>query len=72
MDEVQQSYIELMVPPDRAAEAREFQPINERELFGRHIFLFKDANRAELKELGELRTPGVADLFVAIMSGDES
>jgi ABC-2 type transport system ATP-binding protein len=72
MDDVQQSYVELMVPPDRAAEAREFQPINERELFGRHIFLFKDANRAELKELGELRTPGVADLFVAIMNGDES
>lgn len=72
MDEVQQSYIELMVPPDRAAEAREYQPINERELFGRHIFLFKDANRAELKELGELRTPGVADLFVAIMNGGES
>jgi len=72
MDEVQQSYIELMVPPDRAAEAREYQPINERELFGRHIFLFKDTNRAELKELGELRTPGVADLFVAIMNGGES
>jgi ABC-2 type transport system ATP-binding protein len=72
MDDVQQSYVELMVPPDSAAEAREFQPINERELFGRHIFLFKDANRAELKELGELRTPGVADLFVAIMNGDES
>jgi len=72
MDEVQQSYIELMVPPDRAAEAREYQPINERELFGRHIFLFKDTNRAELKELGELRTPGVADLFVAIMNGSES
>ncbi len=72
MDDVQQSYIELMVPPDRAAEAREYQPINERELFGRHIFLFKDTNRAELKELGELRTPGVADLFVAIMNGGES
>ena len=72
MDDVEQSYVELMVPPDRAAEAREFQPISERELFGRHIFLFKDTNRAELMELGELRTPGVADLFVAIMNGGES
>jgi ABC-2 type transport system ATP-binding protein len=72
MDEVQENYSELMVAPDMAAQAREFQPISERELFGRHIFLFKDVNRAELKELGEVRTPGVADLFVAIMNGGES
>ncbi len=72
MDEVQQEYIELMVPPDHAAQAREFKPINERELFGRHIFLFKNANREEIKALGDIRTPGVADLFVAIMNGGES
>jgi ABC-2 type transport system ATP-binding protein len=72
MDDVQQRYVELMVSPDYAAAARELGPMNERELFGRHIFLFQDANRMQLKELGEVRTPSVADLFVAIMSGDES
>jgi ABC-2 type transport system ATP-binding protein len=61
-----------MVSPDKAAMAREFNPMSERELFGRHIFLFEDANRAELKDLGEVRTPNVADLFVAIMNGGES
>jgi ABC-2 type transport system ATP-binding protein len=72
MDDVQERYAELMVAPDMAAAARELQPMNERELFGRHIFLFEDANRAQLKELGEVRTPSVADLFVAIMNGGES
>ena len=72
MDDVQERYAELMVVPDMAAAARELQPMNERELFGRHIFLFQDANRAQLKELGEVRTPSVADLFVAIMNGGES
>ena len=72
MDDVQERYAELMVAPDMAAAARELQPMNERELFGRHIFLFQDANRAQLKELGEVRTPSVADLFVAIMNGGES
>ena len=72
MDDVQERYVELMVAPDMAAAARELQPMNERELFGRHIFLFQDANRAQLKELGEVRTPSVADLFVAIMNGGES
>ena len=72
MDDVQERYVELMVAPDMAAAARELQPMNERELFGRHIFLFQDANRAQLKELGEVRTPSVADLFVAIMNGGGS
>jgi ABC-2 type transport system ATP-binding protein len=72
MDDVQQRYAELVVPPDMAAAARELRPMNERELFGRHIFLFDNANRAQLKELGEVRTPSVADLFVAIMNGGGS
>ena len=72
MDDVQQRYVELMVTPDHAAAARELGPMNERELFGRHIFLFQDANRMQLKELGEVRTPSVADLFVAIMNGGKS
>jgi len=72
MDDVQQNYSELMVAPDQAAAARELLPMNERELFGRHIFLFENANKQQLKELGEVRTPSVADLFVAIMSGGES
>lgn len=69
MEKVQESYVELIVPPDNAAAAREMRPLYERELFGRHIFLYENANRQQLKELGELHTPSVADLFVATMNG---
>ncbi len=69
MEKVQESYVELIVAPDNAVAAREMKPLYERELFGRHIFLYENANRAQLKELGELHTPSVADLFVATMSG---
>ena len=48
--------------------ARAKGPLFERVLFGRHIFLFENADRAALAELGELHTPSVADLFVATMS----
>ena len=72
MDDVQERYIELMCTPDMAGSARQLQPLHERELFGRHIFLFKNANREQLRELGELHAPSVADLFVATMSGGES
>jgi ABC-2 type transport system ATP-binding protein len=69
MEKVQENYVELIVAPDYAAAARELKPLYERELFGRHIFLYENANRQQLKELGELHTPSVADLFVATMSG---
>jgi len=72
MDDIQSAFNELMVSPENAEAARALQPVSERVLFGRHIFLFKNANREQLKELGEIRTPGVADLFVATMNGGES
>jgi ABC-2 type transport system ATP-binding protein len=67
MDAVEQRYTEVMVRPDRAAEARALKPMFERELFGRHIFLYDNVSREQLADLGELHTPSVADLFVATM-----
>ncbi len=72
MDEVENNYLELMAAPANAAAARQLGPLNERELFGRHIFLYHGVKRELLEELGELRTPSVADLFVATMSGEQS
>ena len=69
MEKVQESYVELIVTPDNAVAARDMKPLYERELFGRHIFLYENANREQLKSLGELHTPSVADLFVATMNG---
>lgn len=71
MDDVEQRYTEVMVRPDRAAEARALNPVYERELFGRHIFLYDNVDRDSLSGLGELHTPNVADLFVATMQGDQ-
>jgi ABC-2 type transport system ATP-binding protein len=72
MDEVESNYSELMVAPANAAAARALHPMHERELFGRHIFLYQGADRTALARLGELHTPSVADLFVATMNGGES
>jgi len=72
MEEVEQRYVELMVKPEMAGQARELRPMYERELFGRHIFLYDNGDRETLAALGELHTPSVADLFVATMKGGES
>ncbi len=71
MDEVHERFTEVMVKPENADRARALGPIHERQVFGRHIFTFQDANRDNLAALGELNKPSVADLFVATMSPSE-
>lgn len=72
MDEVHARYTELMVSQDQAEQARQLNPLYERELFGKHIFLYDNVDKDQLSEIGELHTPSVADLFVAKMKGNES
>jgi ABC-2 type transport system ATP-binding protein len=55
------------VHPDHLAAARALKPIHERVVFGRTILLFDRADRRKLAELGDVRTPGIADVFVAVM-----
>jgi ABC-2 type transport system ATP-binding protein len=67
-EEVESRYLELLVNPDRAAEGRALKPIYERQGLGRSILLFDGVDREQLAALGEVRTPSLADLFVAVMS----
>jgi ABC-2 type transport system ATP-binding protein len=60
-------YVQLTVAPDDAARARGLQPFHEREVFGRVVMTFEGRAPAELAPLGEIRTPSIADLFVAKM-----
>src|SRR5438067_1812730 len=71
MEEFESRYAEVMVHPDNAAAARALNPIQERKVFGRSIMLFDHADRQQLAALGEVRTPSIADLFVAVI-GRES
>jgi ABC-2 type transport system ATP-binding protein len=67
MEEFESRYVELTVNPDKLGAARGLKPMHERQLFGRSILLFDGADRQQLAALGELRTPSIADLFVAVM-----
>jgi len=62
-------YQQLTVSSEQAARARELRPFYEREVFGRVAMFFEGRTPAELNGLGELRTPSIADLFVAKMQG---
>jgi ABC-2 type transport system ATP-binding protein len=71
MEEFESRYVEVTVNPDRVAAARALNPIHERHVLGRSILLFdlkvNHVDRQQLTPLGEVRTPSIADLFVAVM-----
>jgi ABC-2 type transport system ATP-binding protein len=60
-----------MVHSELLAAARALKPIRERQVLGRSIMLFDRVDRQQLAALGDVRTPSIADLFVAVM-GNQS
>jgi len=71
MEEIESRYLEVQVHPERVAAARALQPIHERQMLGRSILLFDGVDRQRLVEIGDVRKPGLADLFVAVMGNRE-
>jgi ABC-2 type transport system ATP-binding protein len=71
MEDFESRYVELTARPDSIAEARALKPLNERQMLGRTILLFDGVERDRLAPLGDIRTPSIADLFVAMMGGTE-
>jgi ABC-2 type transport system ATP-binding protein len=71
MEAFEARYQEVMVHPEQVAAARALKPIHERQVFGRSVLVFDGCDRQQLSTLGEVRTPSIADLFVALM-GDKT
>jgi ABC-2 type transport system ATP-binding protein len=71
MDDFETRYRELVVRPEHVAAARSLKPMHERQLIDRSVLLFDRADHAQLAPLGEVRTPSIADLFVAVI-GNQS
>ncbi len=65
-------FFELAVRPDELEAARELGPIHERHTFGRSIFLYRDADPEALAALGNVRTPSLSDVFIAVVTNQPS
>ena len=72
IEEMESRYLEVSTRPEQLAAARALKPIHEREVLGRSILLFDHVDRQQLEVLGEVRTAGIADLFVAIIGNQNS
>ena len=69
MEAIPGQYVELLATAENAAKAEDYRPIFSREVFGKKVLTFEGVSRDALKGLGELRTPDIADLFVAKVKG---
>jgi ABC-2 type transport system ATP-binding protein len=67
MEEFEARYLEVTVKPEQVEAARALKPMQERQLLGRSTYLFDGVERTRLAGLGEVRTPSIADLFVAVI-----
>src|SRR5437660_10796848 len=67
MEEFESRYLEVTVHPERVAAARALKPMHELQMLGRSILLFDGIGRDTLSALGEVRSPSIADLFVAVI-----
>ena len=71
-DDFESHFFELSVRADDITAARQLGPIHERHTFGRSVFLFRDADPETLATLGEVRTPSLSDVFVAVVTNQPS
>jgi ABC-2 type transport system ATP-binding protein len=70
MEECESRYVEVTVNPDQLAAARTLKPFHERQSLGRSVLLFDSVNRQQLAALGDVHTPSIADLFVAVVGSN--
>jgi ABC-2 type transport system ATP-binding protein len=80
MEELESRYVEIVVKPEQTAAAGALKPIYERRSLGRSVLIFDlrselksdRADRQQLAALGDVRTPSIADLFVAVVGNHAS
>ena len=68
MEGLEARFTEAMVEARHLEAARALGPLHERQVFGRGILVYDGVERSRLAELGEVRTPNLTDLFVAVMT----
>jgi len=71
IEELGERFTQLTIPSDQADELRaELKPMNEYGILGRRVFLLENADTKALVKVGDIQTPSVADIFVALMGGE--
>ncbi|MFZ6760521.1 ABC transporter ATP-binding protein [Undibacterium sp. Ji50W] len=69
MEQLGARFVEVSLNPESLEQAKSLSPVDQRSVFGRSIMLFDGIGKDVLCKLGDLRQPGIADIYVAMMRG---
>jgi ABC-2 type transport system ATP-binding protein len=67
VSDIEARYVQVLASSEQADAARAMRPLHEREVFGRRLFIFETQDPRSFTALGEVRTPSISDLFVALL-----
>lgn len=70
MDTLSNAYVEVLVKKGKEEEAQALGPISSGSSFGKLTCVYNNKDHESLKALGETRRLGLADIFVATMTGE--
>jgi len=72
IENINEKYLELRPQASMIEEAKKLNPMHLRTDLGRSVFLYKNIQESQLTNLGEVRPPVIADLFMALMDNKKS
>ncbi len=67
VEEAEARFAEVLVRPEELASARALGPMHEKQGIGHSILMFDSVEPQHLANLGDVRSPGIPDLFIAVM-----
>ena len=72
MDGLGKRFSELTCDASNVEAARALSPLSEKGLIGHSSFIYEGTSKDELKKLGDVSMVGLADIFVAKMTGGQT
>ena len=71
MTDIEEQFVQLNAVGEAAVKAEGIPHLGSQSILGGKAIIYEGIDRQSLAPLGELRTPSVSDLFVAIMGGEK-
>lgn len=70
MEQLAERFVEVLINPDQMEQARALKPLSQRTVFGKSAMLFESVGTDILRALGDIRQPGIAEIYLATMKGE--
>lgn len=64
MEDIPRVYTEVLVKPEKYAQAIALKPVYERNMLGAKAFLYENVESGQLEAWGDIHVPTVSDLFI--------